>query len=504
LGVEFGLLWAPGSPDRETRYFSPASALQFYFLPGKNNRGELLCQLHNHAGSRPPTGHFVALISWISALAGLLFGYDTGVISGAILFVQKDFSLTTFEEEVVVAAVLLGAVVGAIFGGRFADRFGRRNVLIAVAILFIVGAIGTALALTATWLAIGRVIVGVAIGVASFTAPLYISEVSPANVRGKLVSLNQLMITIGIVASYLADYGLADMRGWRWMFGLAAIPAIILAVGLLFVPESPRWLMSRSRAAQARSVLERIRETSEVDVELAEIEASLHQQQGSWRELLSPALRPALVVGIGLAIFQQFTGINTVIYYAPTIFQFAGLHSASAAILATVGVGIVNVLLTIVALRVIDCAGRRPLLLYGLVGMILSLGLLGFAFLSSTLSSMVAWIAVISLALYVACFAIGLGPVFWLMIAEIYPLKIRGRAMGVATVANWGSNLIVALTFLSLLHVLGRPWTFWLYGIVGIVAWIFVYRLVPETKGRTLEEIEARWRTRVQQPKSVT
>ncbi|MHB8412924.1 MAG: sugar porter family MFS transporter [Candidatus Acidiferrales bacterium] len=451
-------------------------------------------------GIKPATGHFVALISWISALAGLLFGYDTGVISGAILFVQKDFALTTLEEEVVVAAVLLGAVVGAIFGGRFADRFGRRNVLIGVAILFIVGAIGTALAPTATWLAIGRVIVGVAIGVASFTAPLYISEVSPANVRGKLVSLNQLMITIGIVASYLADYGLADMRGWRWMFGLAAIPAIILAVGLLFVPESPRWLMSRSRDVQARSVLERIRETSQVDAELAEIKASLHQQEGSWHELLSPALRPALVVGIGLAIFQQFTGINTVIYYAPTIFQFAGLHSASAAILATVGVGIVNVALTIVALRVIDRAGRRPLLLYGLVGMILSLGLLGFAFLSSTLSSMVAWIAVISLALYVACFAIGLGPVFWLMIAEIYPLKIRGRAMGVATVANWGSNLIVALTFLSLLHVLGRPWTFWLYGIVGVVAWIFVYRLVPETKGRTLEEIEARWRIPGRQP----
>ena len=449
---------------------------------------------------KPATGHFVALISWISALAGLLFGYDTGVISGAILFVQKDFALTTLEEEVVVAAVLLGAVVGAIFGGRFADRFGRRNVLIGVAILFIIGAIGTALAPTATWLAIGRVIVGVAIGVASFTAPLYISEVSPANVRGKLVSLNQLMITIGIVASYLADYGLADMRGWRWMFGLAAIPAIILAVGLFFVPESPRWLMSRSRNAQARSVLERIRETSQVDAELAEIESSLHQQEGSWRELLRPALRPALVVGIGLAVFQQFTGINTVIYYAPTIFQFAGLHSASAAILATVGVGIVNVALTIVALRVIDRAGRRPLLLYGLVGMILSLALLGFAFLSSTLSSMVAWIAVISLALYVACFAIGLGPVFWLMIAEIYPLKIRGRAMGVATVANWGSNLIVALTFLSLLHVLGKPWTFWLYGIVGIVAWIFVYRLVPETKGRTLEEIEARWRIPSRQP----
>lgn len=410
---------------------------------------------------------------------------------------QKDFALTTFQEEVVVAAVLLGAVVGAIFGGKLADRFGRRTVLMQVAVLFTIGAIGTALAPGTVWLAIGRVVVGVAIGVASFTAPLYISEVSPPNVRGRLVSLNQLMITIGIVVSYLADYALAGASAWRWMFALAAIPAIVLFIGLLFLPESPRWLMSRSLGDQARALLERIRESTDVEKELAEIAASLNQQEGSWRELLGASLRPALIVGIGLAVFQQFTGINTVIYYAPTIFQFAGLHSASAAILATVGVGVVNVLLTIVALRLLDRVGRRPLLLYGLVGMIISLGVLGFAFLSPALSDVVAWVAVISVAVYVACFAIGLGPVFWLMIAEIYPLKIRGRAMSVATVANWGSNLMVALTFLSLLHALGRAWTFWLYGIVGVLAWIFVYKMVPETKGRTLEEIEAHWRTHV-------
>ncbi len=410
---------------------------------------------------------------------------------------QKDFALTTFQEEVVVAAVLLGAVVGAIFGGKLADRFGRRTVLMQVAVLFTIGAIGTALAPGTVWLAIGRVVVGVAIGVASFTAPLYISEVSPPNVRGRLVSLNQLMITIGIVVSYLADYALAGASAWRWMFALAAIPAIVLFIGLLFLPESPRWLMSRSLGDQARALLERIRESTDVEKELTEIAASLNQQEGSWRELLGASLRPALIVGIGLAVFQQFTGINTVIYYAPTIFQFAGLHSASAAILATVGVGVVNVLLTIVALRLLDRVGRRPLLLYGLVGMIISLGVLGFAFLSPSLSDVVAWVAVISVAVYVACFAIGLGPVFWLMIAEIYPLKIRGRAMSVATVANWGSNLVVALTFLSLLHALGRAWTFWLYGIVGVLAWIFVYKMVPETKGRTLEEIEAHWRTHV-------
>lgn len=440
-----------------------------------------------------PASSFVTMVSWISALAGLLFGYDTGVIAGAILFVQKDFSLTRVQEEVVVAAVLLGAVIGASFGGKLADRFGRRKILIQVGILFIVGAIGTALAPTPIWLSIGRVVVGIAIGIASFTAPLYISEVSPAPIRGKLVSLNQLMVTIGMVVSYLADYGLADARAWRWMFGLAAIPALVLVIGLSFVPESPRWLMSQSEKRKARAVLEQIRETADVGAELAEIEADLRLQEDSWRELLNVSLRRPLIVGIGLAIFQQFTGINTVLYYAPTIFEFAGLHSASAAILATVGVGVVMVLLTIVALRLLDRVGRRPLLLYSLVGMVLSLGVLGFAFFSPTLSSVVAWIAIISLPVYVACFAVGLGPVFWLLISEIYPLKIRGRAMSVATVIVWAANLLVALTFLSLLHTLGRSWTFWLYGIIGILAWIFVYRLVPETKGSTLEEIDARW-----------
>jgi MFS transporter, SP family, galactose:H+ symporter len=438
--------------------------------------------------------YFVTIVAAISALSGLLFGYDTGVISGAILFVQEDFHLTTFQEEILVSAVLLGAMIGAMVGGRLADRFGRRNMLVQVALLFIVGAVGTAFAPTLLWLSIGRVIVGIAIGIASFTAPLYISEISPPEVRGKLVSLNQLMITIGIVCSYLADYALASSRGWRWMFGLAAIPALVLLIGLMFVPESPRWYMSRSLRDKAHEVLTRIHRPDVAESELADIETSLRQQQGGWTELLSARLRPALIIGIGLAIFQQFTGINTVIYYAPTIFQFAGLQSHSAAILATAGVGIVNVLLTILAVRLLDSVGRRPLLLYGLVGMILSLGVLGFAFISPNLSHALAWISVVCVMLYVASFAIGLGPVFWLMISEIYPLKIRGRAMAIATVANWGSNLVVALTFLSLLRSFGRPWTFWLYALVGVIAWIFVYRLVPETKGKTLEQIEAQWR----------
>ncbi len=447
------------------------------------------------------SGAFVTVIAGISALAGLLFGYDTGVISGAILFVQEDFRLTTFQEEIVVSAVLLGAMIGAMAGGRLTDRFGRRNMLIQVAILFIIGAICTSFAPTMLWLSIGRVVVGVAIGIASFTAPLYISEISPPAVRGKLVSLNQLMITIGIVCSYLADYGLADSREWRWMFGFAAIPAFILLAGLLFVPESPRWYMTRGLRDRARAVLDRIHPPAAAASELAEIEASLSQQQeGRWNELVSARLRPALIIGIGLAVFQQFTGINTVIYYAPTIFQFAGVRSHSAAILATAGVGLINVLTTVVALRLLDRVGRRPLLLYGLAGMVLSLGVLGVGFTSPNPGQALAWISVICVMLYVACFAIGLGPVFWLMISEIYPLKIRGRAMGIATVANWGSNLLVALTFLTLLRLLGPAWTFWLYALVGIAAWVFVARLVPETKGKTLEQIESQWRTAAPSP----
>jgi len=438
---------------------------------------------------------FVFTVSAVSALAGLLFGYDTGVISGAILFVQEDFRLSTFQEEIVVGAVLLGAMIGAAGGGRLADRFGRRLVLVQVACLFILGALGTSLASGATLLSVGRVVVGIAIGIASFTAPLYISEISPAHIRGKLVSLNQLMITIGILVSYLADYALAASRGWRWMFGLAAVPGLILLIGLLFVPESPRWFVKQQLRDRARAVLAKIRNPLAIDAELAEIESSLTQQEGSWRELSSPALRPALLIGIGLAVFQQFTGINTVIYYAPTIFQLAGLQSHSAAVLATAGVGTVNVLLTVLALELLDRAGRRPLLLFGLVGMIFSLVFLGAAFLAENPTPALAWISLICVMAYVACFAVSLGPIFWLMIAEIYPLKLRSRAMAVATMFNWGSNLLVALTFLSLLRALGRPATFWLYALVGLVAWVFVLRMVPETKGKTLEQIEAAWRS---------
>ena len=430
-----------------------------------------------------------------SALGGLLFGYDTGVISGAILFIEQEFSLSSIYIGIVVSAVLIGAVIGAAIGGDLADHVGRRKMILVAALIFALGAIGTAVTPNIILLIIGRIVVGIAIGIASEVAPLYISEVAPAKARGSLVSLNQLAITIGIVVSYLVDYALAPISGWRYMLGLAAIPAAILALGMLPLPDTPRWLINHNEPDKARKVLKRIRGgNNDVEKELDEIQQGLKKQKAGRAELFNPLVKPALIIGVGLAIFQQVTGINTVIYYAPKIFQFAGIVSSSSAIFATLLVGIVNVIFTLVAILLLDRVGRRPLLLIGLAGMVSSLVLLGFSFYITSLLGFLGDLATIGLMVYVASFAIGLGPVFWLLVSEIYPLKVRGLAMSIASEANWGSNLIVALTFLTLIQFLGKFGTFWLYAIIGALAFIFAYRLVPETKGRTLEEIESHWR----------
>jgi sugar porter (SP) family MFS transporter len=430
-----------------------------------------------------------------AALGGLLFGYDTGVISGAVLFITKQFALSVFPTELVVAVVLLGAAVGALSGGRVSDWLGRRLTLLLTSLIFIAGAIVCALAGSLTMLVAGRLVVGLGIGLSS-VVPVYISEISPANARGWQASLYQLAITIGILSAYLVDYAFAGNENWRWMLGLAAIPGVLLGLGMIALPETPRWLLERGRVEDARKVLRRIRGNANIDAEFKQIQntLSLGTERGRFSDLLSPAIRPALILGIGLAIFQQVTGINTVIYYAPHIIQTAGISSASGAILATAGIGLVNVIMTVVSMLLIERAGRRPLLLTGIVGMIVSLGVLGLAFQLSSRSTTLAWVAVVTLMAYVASFAISLGPIFWLLIAEIYPLRIRGLASGTAATSNWAANLLVSLTFLSLVQALGPSWTFWLYGLLAIAAWIFSYYLVPETKGRTLEEIEEHWR----------
>jgi sugar porter (SP) family MFS transporter len=439
---------------------------------------------------------FVVAASAIAALGGLLFGYDTGVISGAELFLQGDLGLSTFALEVIVSGVLVGAAIGSFVGGRLADVYGRRGLLLVTAVIFAVGALLCGVAPSTSMLIVGRIVVGLGIGLASGTVPVYISEVSSPDARGWQVSLFQLAITVGIVLAYIVDYALAPAAAWRWMFGLAIVPAVIFGAGMWFLPESPRWLGKSGRHEAARAVLERIRGTADVEDELRDIENSLMRagEHGRLTDLLHPSVRQALTVGLGLAVFQQVTGINTVIYYAPLILKSAGISSASGAILATVGIGVVNVLMTIVSMWLLDRMGRRPLLLIGIAAMAATLGMLGVVFRNPSPTESSATLAVVSMMVYVAAFAISLGPIFWLLISEIYPLRIRSSTEGLSAAFNWGSNLVVSLTFLTLVQELGASRTFWMYGAFAVAAWIFSYYLVPETRGRTLEEIEAFWR----------
>jgi SP family galactose:H+ symporter-like MFS transporter len=446
--------------------------------------------------AKPEINSFVYVAVGVAAIGGLLFGYDTGVVSGAILFVKTQFSLSSTMEEIVVSVVLVGAVVGATIGGALTGRFGRRKMIILAGIIFTASAIGTAFAPTVAWLIGARVISGIAIGIASFISPMYIAELVPAKVRGSLVAVNMLAITTGIVVAYLVDYAFSSIHGWRYMFGLAAIPSVALVIGMWWLPDSPRWLISKSKVAQARRILQRARTVSDVGPEIADIQKSMKQQgAGGMKGLLEPSLRMPLIVGLGLAVFQQITGINTVIYYAPTIFKFAGISATGPAILAGAGLTMVMWVFHVLAIFLLDRVGRRPLLLVGVAGQIVGLAILGAAFHFQQLVVFKSYVAIGGLVIYVACFAFGLGPIFWLLISEIYPLKVRGAAMSAVTVTNWTFNLVVAVTFLTLVGAVGHADTFWLYGLIAVGAWIFFYFLVPETKGKTLEEIEAKWRT---------
>jgi len=439
---------------------------------------------------------FVYFAVGVAALGGLLFGYDTGVISGAILFIKKQFSLSATLEEIVVSSVLVGAVAGATIGGALTGRFGRRKMIILAGIIFTASALGTALAPTVGWLIAARVVSGIGIGIASFISPMYIAELVPAKVRGSLVAVNMLAITSGIVVAYMVDYAFSSSGAWRYMFGLAAIPSIGLIIGMWRLPDSPRWLISKAKVDEAKQILERARTVSDVSPEISDIQKSMEKQGvGGMKGLFQPSLRMPLIVGLGLAVFQQITGINTVIYYAPTIFKFAGISATGPAILAGAGLTMVMWLFHVLAIFLLDRVGRRPLLLVGVAGQIIGLSILGAAFQFQQLASFKSYVAIGGLVIYVACFAFGLGPIFWLLISEIYPLKVRGAAMSAVTVTNWALNLVVAVTFLTLVGVLGHAGTFWLYGVIAIGAWVFFYFQVPETKGKTLEQIEAHWRS---------
>jgi MFS transporter, SP family, galactose:H+ symporter len=447
------------------------------------------------AGPSPPASEsarmrpFVLLVASVAALGGLLFGYDTGVISGAILFITREFSLARGLQEFTISIVLIGAIVGSAGAGALADRIGRRTTLLWAGIIFSAGALISAGAPAIGVLLAGRLVVGFAIGLCSVVAPLYISEVAPANVRGGLVSLYQFAITVGILGAFLIDYALAASGAWRWMLGLAIIPSLVLIVGMIPLPESPRYLFKLGKRDAARDELKRIAGHDEVVVEERAIEASLQTRSTGFEAFRTPAVRNALILGIALAALQQLTGINTVIYYGPQVFQMAGISSDEASILATALVGTVNVLLTLIAIFFVDRVGRKPLLYAGLTGMFVALAVLSYAFAQPHLQGSLAGIALVSLMVYVGSFAYSLGPIVWLLISEIFPLQSRGLGMSICTLANWAANFLVSQFFLSMVHSFGQSATFAIYAALCIVTFVVVKRGVPETKREILENI---------------
>ena len=433
----------------------------------------------------------IYIVSAIAALAGLLFGFDTGIISGALLFIQQDFVISTEMKGLIVSSVLFGAMISCLLSGQLTDRLGRRRVMLIVSGLFIIGTLIASFAPTIGAIIIGRIIIGFAIGIGSYTAPLYIAEVSPAHLRGGLVSLNQLAITIGILASYLINFAFTNAHGsWRWMFICGLAPAIFLSIGMIFLPESPRWLVKKNLLAEAAHTLKRLLGQADVSQEMHEIQHSFNVKQTSFREVFAKWIRPVLFLGAMLGFIQQVTGINTIIYYAPTIFQMAGFHDAASSILATIGIGVVNVLATIFAIYYLDKLGRRPLLLVGLVGMGVSLLGLSLTFHFGGELSFLRWVAMSCTFSFIICFAFSLGAILWLMVSEIFPLEVRGAAMAVAVFSCWFWNFAVSATFLSLLKLLGPSSTFLMYAIMCVFSFIFCYYKAPETRGVTLEKIE--------------
>ena len=439
---------------------------------------------------------YVYFVAIVAALGGLLFGYDTGVISGALLFIREDFQVTPFLQGVIVSSLLVGAMVGAMACGPLSDRFGRRVVVLVAAIIFAVGALVAAFAPGVATLVGGRVILGLAVGLASVVVPLYIAEMAPPDIRGALVTFNQLMITVGILVAYGVNAATAPFEGWRWALGVAVVPAVLLGVGMFFLPESPRWLMTQGAVDRARSVLGRLRaEEEQVNREIDEIRETQGEEEPGWKELLAPAVWPLVLVGLLFNFLGQASGINTIIYFAPTILERTAF-AAAASILATVGIGVVNVGMTLLGMALVDRVGRKPLLLSGLIGMIVALGALGLIFLVPGSSGLQAWVALGCLVLYIGSFALSIGVLVFLVPPEIFPLRVRGKAAGLALFTNWGTNFVITLTFLSLIAAIGEAGTFWLYGSICVVFWLFGYFFVPETKGRSLEEIEADLRGR--------
>lgn len=436
---------------------------------------------------------YLTVICLVAATGGLLFGFDTAVISGTVGFFKAEFGLSAAMTGWTASSALIGCMLGAAVAGMLSDRFGRKKVLLLSAVFFTVSAVGCGLARTVDQLVWARILGGVGIGIASILSPLYIAEISPPLIRGRLVGLQQLAIVTGILLAYFTNSlvlhtGLTEAAKWRWMFGVGAIPAAVFLLVLLPVPESPRWLTQRGRTDHARSILVRVAGERQAEVELAEIVETIAHEGGSFGELFRPGLRRAVIIGVVLAILQQITGINAILYYAPEIFKQAG-SAASAAFNDTVWIGLANVVMTLVSMSLVDRFGRKPLLIWGTAGMGCALLLVGTAFqLKASGLGLLALILA-----YVACFSLSQGVVVWVIISEIFPTRTRGRAMSVAVVVLWGACYLVSQTFPMLVEAVGSAVTFWSYAVMCVVSVVFVWQCVPETKGRTLEEIEKAW-----------
>jgi MFS transporter, SP family, arabinose:H+ symporter len=447
---------------------------------------------------------YLSLACLVAALGGLLFGFDTAVISGAEDAVAKQFELSDLMEGWIVSSALVGCLIGATIAGFLSDRFGRKKVMLLAAVLFVICSIGSAMPRAPWHLVVARIIGGTGIGIASMLSPMYIAEIAPARLRGGLISTYQLAITIGIVVAYFSNYSLAflaeshaDWYGagmwqfvfvdevWRGMLLAGVVPALILFNLLFFIPESPRWLVKNGRSDAAMRILTRVNGLSQATAEMREIGQTLAQESGSIAQLFHQRMRIAMAIGIVLPFFTQICGINVIIYYGPKILKAAKL-AGDAALLWQVVLGAVNVVFTVLAIFTIDRLGRKPLLLVGIVGIGITLLASGFLFIAS--APPIAILAIF--AGFLACFAFSYGAVCWVVIAEIFPTAIRGRAMSISIFSLWTGCILVGQTFPWLLRNMGPSLTFWLYAFTTPVAFLFVLFLVPETKGKSLEQIE--------------
>ncbi|WP_100004578.1 sugar porter family MFS transporter [Staphylococcus pseudintermedius] len=434
------------------------------------------------------------MIFFIGALGGLLYGYDMGVISGALLYLKDDIPLNAYTEGLVVSSMLVGAIVGAGLSGPLSEKLGRRRLVFMISIVFIIGALILALAPTMEILVLGRVIIGLAVGGSTAIVPVYLSELAPTDARGSLSSLNQLMITIGILASYLVNYAFAPIEGWRWMLGLAVVPSVILMIGVIFMPESPRWLLEKRGEKAARDVMKLTYPASEIDHEIENMKKINQIADNTWTVLKSPWLLSTIIIGSVFALLQQLIGINAIIYYAPKTFATAGFGE-STAILSTVGIGVVNVLVTIFAISIIDKIDRKKLLVIGNIGMVASLLIMSALIWLIGVNS-AAWIILLCLTTFIIFFGVSWGPVLWVMLPELFPMRARGAATGIAALVLSIGSLLVAQFFPVLTDVLQVQQVFLIFAVIGIIAMIFVIKFLPETRGRSLEQIEQDLRAR--------